>query len=219
MQTGDACSLAIGERTVIPYDGARAGKDGYGAVSLKAGAYPITVMYCHTVGDYRLRVSWDGPGIEQQLLRIGTPGWHGACYAFDGHDPVTPPDFTALQPLGTAELLELDQRSDPPIFATSGRHDQLAARFTGWIDIPADGAYTFFTESDGNSALLIDQTRVVDNDHVNSVQERSGAITLKAGKHPFTLLYAHAAGAFNLLARWEGPGRKKQVIPGGVLWH
>ena len=218
-QGKDVCGLTIGERTVIPYDSTRNWMDGFGAVQLKAGVYPITVNYCHTEGDYQLTVSWDGPGMEQQLLRPTGPGWQGTLYAFDAHDPGTAPDFAALKPIGTAVLPELDLRSDPSIFATSGRHDQVAARFTGEIDIPADGEYTFSTESDDSSVLLIDNKRVVENGDTHPMREQSGTITLKAGKHSLTLLYAQADGSFALIVRWEGPGVKKQVIPAGALWH
>lgn len=52
-------------------------------------------------------------------------------------------------------------------------------QFTGLMDVPIDGEYTFYTTSDEGSKLYIGNTEVVNNDGVHSPQERSGKIGLK----------------------------------------
>jgi hypothetical protein len=40
-------------------------------VALKAGYHPISVSYFQTGGSQRLKVSWEGPGIE----KLPVPMW------------------------------------------------------------------------------------------------------------------------------------------------
>ncbi len=94
--------------------------------------------------------------------------------------------------------------------------NNFAYRFTGFIDVPSDGTYTFYTTSTDGSKLLIGSTVVVNNDGLHGMQERSGTIGLKAGLHAFTVQYFHATGPFDgLEVRWEGPGIGKQIILSG----
>jgi len=48
--------------------------------------------------------------------------------------------------------------------------------FSGFIDVPADGQYTFYTSSDDGSKLYIDNQLVVNNDGEHSLRERSGQL-------------------------------------------
>ena len=91
--------------------------------------------------------------------------------------------------------------------------------FTGWIDVPSDGAYTFYTQSDDGSTLWIGDTLVVDNDGLHGSTERSGSIALARGKHPIKVLYFQKGGDIDLQVNWEGPGITKQPIPAPVLWR
>src|SRR5436190_11867821 len=50
---------------------------------------------------------------------------------------------------------------------------------TGFIDVKADGTYTFYTSSSDGSRLYIGNTLVVDNDGLHPMQERSGSIGLR----------------------------------------
>jgi len=60
---------------------------------------------------------------------------------------------------------------------------------------------------------------VVDNGGVHAPQERSGKIKLKAGRHPFKVIFYDAYGGAALRALWQGPGIGKQDIPPNVLFH
>ena len=52
--------------------------------------------------------------------------------------------------------------------------DRFAARFTGYVDIPADGAYTFALTSDDGSSLWIDGVPVVDHGGAHSLSRKAG---------------------------------------------
>ncbi|MBC7658097.1 MAG: hypothetical protein H7249_00160 [Chitinophagaceae bacterium] len=57
------------------------------------------------------------------------------------------------------------------------------------VNIPADGTYKFFLNSDDGSILWIDNNLVVNNDGIHSHQERSGSVSLTAGYHSFHVSY------------------------------
>ena len=66
--------------------------------------------------------------------------------------------------------------------------------FEGYIDIPEDGIYTFYTYSDDGSILTIDGMTVVDNDGAHPRVERTGQAALKKGLHMLSLRYFDSNG-------------------------
>ena len=115
------------------------------------------------------------------------------------------PDFAKLKPVKTGAAKGLDL---PP-----GRDAAYALRFTGTLDVPRDGVYTFTLASNDGAVLAIGDAVVVDNDHFKSVVESSGDIALKAGKHAFSLGYFQHSGFQVLEAFWEGPGLARRTLP------
>ncbi len=99
------------------------------------------------------------------------------------------------------------------------RNDHFALKFEGLIDIPADGLYEFFTESDDGSALYIDGRQVVDNNNLQGMTERTGQIALKKGLHQIDVRYFNGAGGMGLNVRWSGPQTPKAAIPAAALKH
>lgn len=98
-------------------------------------------------------------------------------------------------------------------------------KFDGYIFIPSDGNYTFYTISDDGSRLYLDgfdqnnlsTNLLVDNDGKHGSTEKNGTINLTAGPHLITVLFFEYTGGQNLLVKWEGPGITKQLIPDSVL--
>lgn len=66
--------------------------------------------------------------------------------------------------------------------------------FDGYVLVPEDGIYSFYTYSDDGSLLEIDGRMVVDNDGLHPRTERSGQIALKRGLHKFSLRYFDSNG-------------------------
>ncbi len=122
------------------------------------------------------------------------------------------PDFSRLKPVksGIAERIDAAQRS---------RDERFGMRFTGFIAVPRDGTYAFWTTSDDGSKLFVGSEEVVSNDGVHAAVEVAGEIALKAGKHAITILYFNGAGAPVLDAAWRGPGMEKRPIPSSALHH
>ena len=122
------------------------------------------------------------------------------------------PDFNTLTPVatGVSTTFTISHRQ---------QEDEFLFRYTGFVDAPSDGSYTFYTASDDGSQLFIGNTMVVDNDSIQSVQERSGTIGLKAGKHAITVTYFERTGDDAFTVSWQGPGFGKVEIPASSLFH
>ncbi|GAB4012832.1 hypothetical protein GCM10028808_30260 [Spirosoma migulaei] len=130
----------------------------------------------------------------------------GLSYDYYENSWTSLPDFTTLTPVksGTTTTPGLSVRS---------RDQNYGLRFTGYISVPTDGTYTFYTNSDDGSKLLIGTTEVVNNDGGHTEQERSGTIGLKAGVHALTVVYFQSSSSQVLSVNYSGPNINKQVIP------
>ena len=91
------------------------------------------------------------------------------------------------------------------------REDYFGYIYSGYIDIPRDGIYTFSIKVNDRCMLYFDG------------QEFMGGglktVALKKGKYEVQQKYFQlGARKFNIVM-WEGPGIAKQEIPAGVLYH
>jgi hypothetical protein len=127
------------------------------------------------------------------------------------------PDYAALAPYAAASVNSINFGSTTGNFATSGRADNVGAVFKGFVNVPATGTFTFFTNSDDGSKLFIGDQLVVNNDGVHTAQERSGTIALAAGKHALRVEFFEGTGSTSLLVSYQGPGVSKQSIPNSAL--
>lgn len=135
--------------------------------------------------------------------------------AFEGAYPWVP-DFTAMSPI---------KSGSSPGFDLSGRtrNDNIGLLYTGYLDAPRDGDYTFYLATDGRAFLRLHDAALLDADFgYKSGMEVTASIRLKTGRHPLRLAYirgagAGAGGAPSLSLQWSGPGIEKQPIPGANL--
>jgi hypothetical protein len=90
---------------------------------------------------------------------------------------------------------------------------------TALIDVPIDGLYTFYTESDDGSRLFIGSFDVVENDGIHTMEERSGQIGLAAGRHRVRVEFFENTEGAGLIVRWAGPSLAKQIVPASRWAH
>jgi alpha-mannosidase len=121
-------------------------------------------------------------------------------------------DLSAAEPVDQGVLESFD-------ISGRGRDEQFGFEFSGFIEIPRDGVYTFYTASDDASKLFIGDVAVVDNDGPHGLMERSGQIALAAGKHAIRVLYLQGASDLALEVSYQRPGVAKQKIPPSVLFR
>jgi autotransporter-associated beta strand protein len=80
----------------------------------------------------------------------------------------------------------------------------MAALWTGVLDIGIAGAYTFTTQSDDGSMMYIDGQPVVLNDFSQGFTSRSGVIDLTSGAHSIIVKYANGGGGAGMRASYSG---------------
>jgi alpha-L-fucosidase len=122
------------------------------------------------------------------------------------------PDFSVLKATKAGPAANLD-------LTPAARPERYALRFTGFIDISADGVYTFALESDDGSRLTIGDTVVVDNDGLHGPLEKTGVIALSKGLHPVTIGYFNKTGGRMVKLAYAGPAMPRRDVPASAWKH
>lgn len=203
VKRGDVIAAVDGKPVAggIDFHLALVGREGGGKLKLKLlrGGEPAAVTVA--LGRRGLReaekVTNQAGGLTYRLYR---GGWGKV------------PDFAALAPAGsgTAPTVSLGEHKDT---------DSFGMEFTGYVSVPSEGLWAFYTRSDDGSRLHIGERLVVDNDGLHGSQEKRGLIRLKAGLHAIRVTFFEALGDDELVVSYEGPGVAKQPIPAKALSH
>jgi autotransporter-associated beta strand protein len=124
------------------------------------------------------------------------------------------PNFAALTPVYNGAVNNLD-------LSARRRRDGYAFNYTGYINVPTSGLYTFTLNSDAGSKLFVDGQPVVNWDGEHSPSDLSGWIGLQPGYHLVNVQYfcdTQPTGLFSdyfdtLTLSYEGPGIAKTIVP------
>ena len=146
---------------VVDNDGVHGMVEKSGALYLKAGPNPIRVEWFNGVEKYGLNVEYEGPGVPRQkipdatLFRVQVDPASGASnringldYACSGVPDEILPDFNSTTPLKSGTVSNFDLQ-------VMARPEHVGICFTGFLQIPRDGLYTFFLTSDDGSRLFV----------------------------------------------------------------
>ncbi|MGW7290286.1 LamG-like jellyroll fold domain-containing protein [Streptomyces sp. NPDC054847] len=97
----------------------------------------------------------------------------------------------------------------------TGRAEHTTARWTGMIEAPATGDYTFYGIGDNGFRLFIDGKPVIDHWEPDWDREQTSApVRLTAGeKLEFRLEMFQDFGGANMFLRWSSPSMGKQLVP------
>lgn len=122
------------------------------------------------------------------------------------------PDVATLKPAKTG----LTNRPNIDIIKD---FDIQALYFSGYIQVPADGDYTLFLNTDGGAFLRLHDVAVIDEDFgYTGGDEHQGIIRLKAGLHPYRLYYTSKSKINHLLdLQWSSSEISKQPIPASAF--
>ncbi len=146
---------------VVDDDGIHTMIEKSGSVYLRAGRHPFCVDWFNGLEKYGLEVEYQGPNLPRQkipdsaLFRVQTNaagatnfvnGLDYACYAVTGE---VLSDFSLLTPLKTGTVSNFD-------LSVMTRNDNVGLQFTGLLQVPSEGLYTFYLKSDDGSQLYID---------------------------------------------------------------
>lgn len=142
-------------------------------------------------------------------------GLHYAYYEGDFTEKI--PDFNQLSPKGEGIALE----SAPNMIAEKNgkRVYHYAIRFDGWIKIPEDGIYAFYTRSDDGSVLYLHGKEVVNNDGSHSNRLRQNFVALQKGWAPIRIDYFQDTQGQALTVGMVNPDGKRINLPFSEMWH
>ena len=130
---------------------------------------------------------------------------------FEGNWEVLP-DFNSLTPVdeGVVSNITLSPKKSSNYFGFE---------YDGYIRIPGDGIYNFYTASDDGSRLFINYKLIVDNDGLHGIVDKGGVIALKEGYHRIRITFFESAGGEDIKVYLKGPGMEKQFIQDDFLFH
>ena len=226
----DGSSLYIDNVLTVSNDGVHDVIERSGTIGLKAGKHAITCFFFQQFGGQVFNVSYEGMGISKKaipsdaLYRNAAPATvllaavnpsntvNGLDYKYYEGSWNVLPAFGSLTPVKTGT-------TDNFTLSLANRAEQYGFSFTGFINVPSDGQYIFYTTSDDGSNLYIDNVLTVANDGLHSATERSGTIGLKAGKHAITGLFFEQTVSEVFEVSYEGMGISKQAIPTSALYR
>lgn len=109
---------------------------------------------------------------------------------------------------------------------SSGPGPQVATIIQGFLEVPAEGLYTFSLTTSGGALLRIHQAIVIDADAgYEAGQSRSGQVRLAAGRHPLRIELVHDRPTASdpsrppLQLRWSGPAVSEGPIPASAFFR
>jgi len=91
------------------------------------------------------------------------------------------------------------------------------ARFSGLIELPETGNWTFYLDSDDGSELWVDGQSIVTNYGSHGMTERSQFGQYDAGKHDFKIEFFQGGGPHGLRLSWSGPNQSKVLVPASAF--
>ena len=133
------------------------------------------------------------------------------CKYFEG-DWDSLPDFNSMKPLDEKIISNFSIDS-----AKSADH--FGFEYNGYIKIPEDGVYTFYTASDDGSRLYIGNKLIVDNDGQHGIIEKSGITALAKGYYPIRVTFFEKSGGQDLSVMFKNLEREKKTIPDSMLFY
>ncbi|WP_114045897.1 LamG-like jellyroll fold domain-containing protein [Acidipropionibacterium virtanenii] len=100
----------------------------------------------------------------------------------------------------------------------AGVKEKAGVRWTGSLQAPTTGAYTFTATGDNGFRMWIDGVQVFDwwVDQWDKPQT-SKSIQLSSGAHEFKFEQFQNDGGANIKLEWAGPGIARQVVPGSAF--
>lgn len=179
--------LAVVPGIIVDNDGLHPTKVESNSVFLRAGLNRIRVQWFNGTGDAALSLEYEGPDLPRQRIpdcalfrgRVdAAAGVSNVCAGLDyrcyeGYWSWLP-DFSEYRPVktGTVTNFEVGVRS---------RHENVGLEFIGFVNIPRDGAYTFYVGSDDGARLWVGESsvevRVLDQESVARAGQQ-----MRAGK-------------------------------------
>ena len=98
-----------------------------------------------------------------------------------------------------------------------GGQDDRSIRWTGKVQVPITGEYTFHPAADDGVRLWVAGKKLIDQWKTQAVTEFSAKVHLEAGLRAIKMEYYQGQGGCEIHLRFEGPGIDKQLITSRYL--
>ena len=188
----------------------------------------------NSAGRFRVLLHAEGNNHTQDWASQGIVAvshWHDAVTV---SGPTTPGLAWRIYPGTWTELPDLTTQiavfagESPGINVDPHGFTRYATAWDGFIDIPADGGYTFHLLARDGARLVIDGLQIaktgppfaqVCNTNGNAVRYDRGSIGLRAGPHAIHLEGLHFASQGTPRLLWEGPSLPPTDIPTTAFTH
>jgi len=143
---------------VVDDDGVHTMVEKSGTIYLQAGLHPFHLDWFNHHDTYGLTVEYQGPDLPRHAIpdtalfhkQNGTNLVNGLDYAGYEVSGEVLPDFSGLMPTNTGTVTHFD-------VSVIFRKELVGLEFSGFIQTPRDGPYTFYLTSDDGSKLFIDE--------------------------------------------------------------
>jgi hypothetical protein len=177
------------------------------------------------VEDKQLRQDWAAQGV------VAVAKWHDATSVGSATAPGL---IWRLYPGTWTELPDLTRESpvfsgqSPNLHVDTHGFTRYAATWDGYLDIPADGGYTFHLMARDGARLVIDGIQIaktgppfaqVCGSPGNATRYDLGAIGLRAGWHTVHIEGLHVVSQGVPRVLWEGPSLPLTDIPPAAYGH
>jgi glucose/arabinose dehydrogenase len=97
--------------------------------------------------------------------------------------------------------------------------DTFSVRWTGQVEPPSSGTYTFYTQSDDGVRLWVADQLIVNNWTNHAPTENSGTIALTAGqRYSIRMEFYENGGGATARLSWSHPAVPKQIVPATRLY-
>lgn len=147
--------LSLGASPLVDVDGRHPALEKPGTIFLNAGRHPLRINWFNWASSAQLDLAYSGPGLEKQPVppaafwqdaREEHPGLRFQCFEGDW-DRMPNFDRLASVKAGTVSHLDVSVRSRP---------EDVGLTFRGFVEVPREGKYTFYLNSDDGGQLYLD---------------------------------------------------------------
>ncbi|WP_088437300.1 PA14 domain-containing protein [Sulfurospirillum diekertiae] len=118
---------------------------------------------------------------------------------------------------GTPNLTRIDATVNFPWDNSSPdssiQTDNFQVIWSGYIYIPKNGTWTFYTQSDDGVKLTINGSLIINNWTDHASKEDSQNLTLNKGYYPIIMEFYEKGGGAVAQLKWQGPSVSKDIIP------
>jgi hypothetical protein len=228
LNSDDGSRLSIDGKEVVNNGGTHDMTEVSGATELKAGEHEIKVEFFDAEEDAGCILSWEPANGNKAVVPASVffhkgadrePGLLAEYYKTEEGSE----DFPNFPATKAPDLKRVDKdinfESTQEEWPGTQFKDFFYIRWTGSIQIPAAGPYTFYLESDDGSRMFIDGKQVIENGGAHAMEEVPGTVDLTAGSHALKVEFFEKDVDAGCKLSWKSAAIEKQIVPASVLFH